>query len=242
MSAQEYYNGQGYGAAHVPDYVPLLPVQQAALSNEPVYSSPQPYSYAPITASPSLPAKPPVNDSVVNAKRTKWTKRLKRYQRYFLALRSSAEALSTLLSIIMFGIMAFVIVKFYSTKDAVFGGQAAWPPSPKLWPTFLLLLGSVITLLLGIITLIGYCRRPQKARGSWRLVLIRYGFHIGIWLTITFLYRYEKGLHNVNDDLWAWSCGKTAKKLQEELHSTIDFDILCEIQVRLPLPVPNTLC
>ena len=94
----------------------------------------------------------------------------------------------------------------------------------------MLLGGAGLTLLLSAITLFSYCFCFDKARGSWKLTLVKYAIHILVWIIISTLYRYEKSLHEVNNDLWGWSCSQEAAVIQAEFNGVVDFQSLCSVQ------------
>ena len=250
MAAASYYSNQDFGQAHTSDNVPLLPTNE--FSQRPVHQTPcaapqlphhpAPYdpplkpvsthAYTPLGGTPSNGVSTTVSAGPNRLQGKGISSRFKKYIRYFRWLRILSQAFSTAFNGIMFASMVYMVIIFYRTKDKSFDGQPAWHPNPKTWPTIMLLVGSGLTLAIAVGTLMAYCLCADRARQSWKIVLARYAIHIGVWLIITFLYRYEKGLHNVNDDLWGWSCGNVAKKLQEDLHADIDFSRLCGTQVR----------
>ena len=161
--------------------------------------------------------------------------RQRKYQtlkRYLRIGKIVTKIITILFSAVMFAIMIFTVVKYQTTKDEDRGGRTAWPKDPKLWPTFMLLAGAGITLLLSLITLLSYCCAFDKARRSWKLTVVKYAIHIGAWLVISALYRYEKSTHGVDDDLWGWSCSDKAAALQSQFHGVVTFSSLCSVQVR----------
>lgn len=144
--------------------------------------------------------------------------RQRKYQalkRYLRIGKIITKVITILFSTIMFAIMVFVVIKYQTTKGEIRGGRTAWPQQPKLWPTFMLLIGAVITLLLSSITLLSYCCAFDKARRSWKLTVLKYVIHIGAWLVISALYRYEKSANGVNNDLWGWSCSTEVSPREE---------------------------
>ena len=158
-------------------------------------------------------------------------------KRWLRILQISTKLASALLSIVMFAIMVFVLFKYETTKslsteakNTAQGLLTAWPKNAKIWPTLMLLAGSGLTLLASIVNLIFSCCCSQIGRRSWKLTVLKYAVHIGVWLAITTLYRYEQGLHGVNNDLWGWSCGGEADIIQSDFPQ-INFDGLCNAQV-----------
>ncbi len=243
---------------YVPPTKPLRPGMYTAYSNGNSYSgSPQHsmnYMHSSLlpqpsndnwNAEPSLPTDPatkplvdssdvvvpqPLKVQTPNGRlRQRKYQRLKRYLRIGRIL---TKIITILFSAVMFAIMMFMVIKYQSTKDETRGGRTAWPKDPRLWPTFMLLVGAGLTLLLSFITLLSYCCAFDKARRSWKLTIVRYVIHIGAWVVISTLYRYEKSTHGVDNDLWGWSCSTKAAELQSEFNGVVNFSSLCSVQVR----------
>jgi hypothetical protein len=109
-------------------------------------------------------------------------------------VRTLSRASSVLLNTLMFAIMAFTISVFLSTRHDKIDNRNVWPANSKVWPTIMLLVGSLVTLVIEIFVLCFYCISFKRAQNSWKLVLVTHVAHFIIWLVITFLYRYEKRL------------------------------------------------
>ena len=158
-------------------------------------------------------------------------RKYQRWRRYLRILKILTKSISTIFSAVMFGIMVFMMVKYNGTKNTFRNGRNAWPRDPKIWPTVMLLVGSGLTLLLSIITLVSYCINFSKARRSWKLTIVQYAIHIVAWIVISTLYRYEKSLHGNNNDLWGWSCSQETTAIQQEFRGVVNFTPLCNVQV-----------
>lgn len=154
---------------------------------------------------------------------TKWKKRITR-------IRTISRMLSAILNIIMFAFMSLVVAIFIGTRNHEALGRPIWPRDPKVWPTVLLLVASLVTMLASLATLLYYCCCFKRAADSWKVIVTSYTIHIGVWLVVTFLYRYEKAL----SDLWGWSCTDVAADLQASGNIGVDFAKLCRIQVSFP--------
>ena len=146
--------------------------------------------------------------------------------------KRTSNVITMLFSTVIFAIMVYTVITFETTKDEFRGGRTAWPKVPKVWPMFMLLGCAGITLLLSIITLLAYCCAFDKARRSWKLTVVRYVIHIGTWVVVSTLYRYEKSLHGDPDDIWGWSCSAKAAALQSQFDGVVNFSTLCSVQVR----------
>ena len=159
-------------------------------------------------------------------------RKYQRWRRFLRICQALTNVVSAILSGIMFGIMIYVIVKFITTKGTLRNNRNAWPQhNLKLWPTIMLLAGSGLTLLLSLITLISYCINSERAQRSWLLILVKYAIHILAWAIVSFLYRYEKSLHGVNNDLWGWACSQEQTAIQQEFRGVVQFTPLCNAQV-----------
>ena len=167
--------------------------------------------------------------------------RQRKYQtlkRYLRIGKIITKIITILFSTVMFVIMLYLLIKKQQTNDTIRGARTAWPAQTKLWPTIMMLAGSGLTLLLSLITLLAYCCTSfsEKMRRSWKLTVLKYAVHIGAWLAISTLYRYEKGLHGVDDDLWGWTCSAKAAAIQGEFQGVVNFSSLCSAQVsRTPI-------
>ena len=181
---------------------------------------------------PTAQSLPPLRVSDPSTSRLRQRK-FQKYKRYLRIGKIATKAITVTFSTIMFATMVFMAIKYQTTKNEIRNGRNPWPKRPKLWPTFMLLAGAGLTLLLSAVTLFSYCLCFDKARGSWKLTLVKYVIHILAWITITTLYRYEKGLHGVNNDLWGWSCSQEAAVIQAEFNGVVNFATLCNLQVIL---------
>ena len=161
--------------------------------------------------------------------------RQRRYQklkRYLRIGKRVAHVITILFSTVIFAIMVYTVTTFETTKDNFRDGRTAWPEKPKLWPMFMLLGCAGITLLLSIITLVSYCCAFNKAKRSWKLTVVKYVIHIGVWVVVSALYRYERNTNGVPNDIWGWSCSAKAAALQSQFNGVVKFSTLCSVQVR----------
>jgi hypothetical protein len=132
----------------------------------------------------------------------------------------------------MNGIMVYVVIKFYTTKnDPGAGRSTPWADSPVLWPTWMLLLASGVTFVVTAFALSAACCAKSKAEGGrgktiWFTVL-KYAVHVIVWLAVAALYKIQKK----DRDLWGWSCGNEAAEIQYAFNTKLNFSFLCNIQV-----------
>ena len=161
-------------------------------------------------------------------------RKLHKLKRYLRISKIATKVITVTFSTIMTGFMLFMTITYQTTKNEIRNERTAWPRNPKLWPTFMLLAGAGLTLLLSAATLFSYCLCFNKSKRSWKLTIVKYIIHILAWVVISTLYRYEKSLHGVNNDLWGWTCCEEAAAIQAEFHGVVNFGPLCTLQVSYP--------
>ena len=252
MAAASYYHSDQHGPNPLhqgvqnsySDRPPNVPAASVAPQSHLYNGS----SYHGADEPPSLPAEPLLDKPAVNhgasGQQTAQsleiidpsTNRLRqrKYQKWKQFLRVGqllSKSITILFSTIMFGIMVFITIKYQTTKGEIRGGRNAWPKDPKLWPTFMLLAASGVTLTLSFVTLMIYCCNFSRARRSWKITILKYVIHIGAWICVSIIYRYEKSLHGVNNDLWGWTCSEEVAALQTEFNGVVNFSSLCNSQV-----------
>ncbi|KAL8913330.1 MAG: hypothetical protein Q9171_001807 [Xanthocarpia ochracea] len=158
-------------------------------------------------------------------------KRYEGLKRWFRILKTLSQVATTIFTGIMFGIMIYVNLKYYTTRNHFKEGRTPWPNNgTKVWPSIMLLAAAAITLCTSTVILFNYCCNFKKLKQSWKLTLLLYGVHIASWIAISVVYRVEKGLHGNNDDLWGWSCSTQAKNIQKLFDGVVNFRSLCGAQ------------
>ena len=233
----QLYTGSAYHGPNKHPSQPVEPLLNKPPASQPLLNKPpasQPLLDKPPTSQrPSAANRSPQKLDMVDPSSNRLRQRkYQKWKRLLRILQLATKSITLLFSFIMFGIMVFIVIEYQTTKDTLRGGRNAWPKDPKVWPTIMLLLASFITLMLSFITLLMYCCNFNRARRSWKLVVAKYAIHIGAWTTVSVIYRYEKSLHGVNNDLWGWTCSNEAALLQNEFNGVIDFSRLCNSQVR----------
>ncbi|TVY62890.1 hypothetical protein LSUE1_G009997 [Lachnellula suecica] len=168
----------------------------------------------------------PSKNEDLEAEKSALRKTLDEWKKKIKLLRMASRATSAVLNVLMFAFMAFVISTFLVTRDDAALGRNIWPQSPKTWPTYMLLAASLVTFVLSVFVLCFYAFCFRRASESWKLVVLTYVIHIGVWVVVATLYRTEK----VTNDLWGWSCTDIATELQMKGGSKVDFQKLCKIQ------------
>ena len=253
-SGSNSYDGNNH---HMPPIKPLRPGIQTLQSNSNDYHSTSQFhngmhsSPTPQPASSNWNARPPQSTDpaakpLVHSSHVAVPQPLKiqtpnsrirqrKYQklkRYLRIGKTITKVITILFSTVIFAIMVYTTIIFETTKTDIRGGRTAWPEKPKTWPTFMLLGCAGITLLLSFITLLSYCCAFDKARRSWKLTVLKYVIHIGSWIVVSALYRYEKSANGVPNDIWGWSCSAKAAALQSQFKGVVTFSTLCSVEVR----------
>ena len=160
------------------------------------------------------------------------SRRSAKWKRTFRILTFISQGLSIIFSLIILAMMIYTFARFVATRTDIKAGRRAWPKDSKVWPTIMLLVGAVITLVISIVTLLAYCWCFNRVERSWTFLISRLAVQVAVWFVITFLYRYEKSRNNVNDDLWGWSCVNQSTATQRAFMGSLNFGGLCDIQVR----------
>ena len=236
MAASSYHQLNAY-----PPTAPSATDQETAYSSP----SPKPYTKAPLTNPPiheteaHQPLKPPQRIATTIPANRLQRRKYEKWKRYLRILRTLTKACTTLFSTTMFAAMIYMTVKYNTTKTVIREDRNPWPKAgTKLWPTIMLLVGSGVTLLLSLATLVSYCANWDRARRSWKVTALKYAVHILGWVVISAVYRYEKGLNGNENDLWGWSCSQEVGTVQGLFEGVVDFRVLCNIQVSQRLFVP----
>ena len=232
MAAASYYHGGGQLDPGSQDSTELSSLP----SPDPSYSRPLPQpaasQYEPLSTVEARPDPQKASGSKFLDRIPR--KRFESLKRYFSIVQTTAQVVSTLLTGIMFGIMVFVNIKFYTTRGTVKEGRNPWPKGgTKVWPSFVLLVAAGVTLGISTVILLSYCCKFRRLQQSVKLTFGLYAVHIAVWIVISVIYRYEKSLHGNNDDLWGWSCSTQAANIQKLFDGVVDFRGLCRAQVGL---------
>ena len=203
----------------------MRPVRHGYVPAQPMQDSPNPDSYV----SAHEPLHPSKHSSSLGRLKHRKLEKLKRYAR---VIKFLSEIVSSLFSFVMFALMVYVIIEYAVTKDKTRGGRSPWPKNAKVWPTIMLLIASAFTLVTSAVVLFAYCCCFKRAQGSWKITLAKYAVHTVAWIIISVVYRYERGLHGKNNDLWGWACAEKASPIQDEFNGVINFKSLCTSQVK----------
>ena len=159
-------------------------------------------------------------------------RRFEKLKRLRRILTGISDAVSTLFTSVMVGIVLYTIIKFTTTKDTMRDGRNPWPlHGTKLWPAIMLLVAAGLTLVASVALLVSYCCCRERVRLSWKFTVAKYAVHIAAWIVVAVLYRYEKSLNGNDNDLWGWSCSAKADEIQAAFNGVVNFHQLCELQV-----------
>lgn len=151
-------------------------------------------------------------------------------------LRFLSRTTSLVLSGIMIGFLSYSLANYARTADRLVADKHIWgETTPLLWPTYLILSISCVTLVMNSLTLVAYIWGFGAANKTddittW-IVWILLGSEVVVWAV-------SSGIYKVTDtgkDLWGRSCGihkaDKAGKLSPEVKSFINFGKVCHCQV-----------
>lgn len=83
-----------------------------------------------------------------------------------------------------------------------------------------------------------YCTNWTRARRSWKVTVVKDVVHIAGWVAVSVVYRCEKGLRGLDDDLICGG-GRVRRRrlalLRGEVGMVVDFGVLCGSLVRFCL-------
>ena len=110
--------------------------------------------------------------------------------------------------------------------------RGPWAKNSKIWPTYVLLVTSIISCGSSLIVLALYTHSIKAAnKAQLRYSQIAYGLfaaYAAVWIGTAVAYRQGKN----GKDMWGWSCeGETQRVLQPFFKDKLDFRLLCDIQV-----------
>ena len=162
-------------------------------------------------------------------------KTFEQFKRFIKLLLALSNVTSTLINAVITGIMLFVTITYYKTQDDTTGGdkggggERLWPEDTKVWPAWLLLIASLITLGISAATLAIYikAKKGERGGGSWKLTVAKYVVHIAVWAFVSGIYKVEQGA----EDIWGWSCSQKAQEADLVSGGEVGFGRLCGLQV-----------
>ena len=139
--------------------------------------------------------------------------------------------------------MAYAFQQYYVTRNRTLsGGGHPWPTNTALWPTFMVLTIATITMLMNLITMCFYCCGVDAANRSNQIMgYVGYAvmaLHAVVWAVTTGLFKMAS---NIGNDLYGFSCGAEADRIQAQVESYLNFNNLCMIQVCSTSPPTRSL-
>lgn len=122
---------------------------------------------------------------------------------------------------------------FHATKNlAPRNNLPPWAPGTKLWPQYVVLSISCVTLVLCVGILIGYWRGKKivEKYAAWSTVFAVsvFLFFIVMWIVAAVTLNSAKQKSN-GQDMWGWSCKDNKRK--QLFQNDINFNIVCRAQV-----------
>ncbi|KAL9095489.1 MAG: hypothetical protein Q9165_002360 [Trypethelium subeluteriae] len=154
-------------------------------------------------------------------------------------LKLFARLLSLLLSLTTLSPLSLTFHKFLTTKDVfrTVDGQSrtAWNANTKLWPMYMYLALAAIATAFNLAIMLAYCwgvRQANRAStvAGWFSGAVIVG-HVVVWAVGASLYRVGKDEGEHARDLWGWTCGLGAQKIQNVFAQEINFGRYCNVQV-----------
>ncbi|KAL9115340.1 MAG: hypothetical protein Q9227_000661 [Pyrenula ochraceoflavens] len=154
-------------------------------------------------------------------------------------LRLFARFLSVLLSAYTAATMIQTLHKFYSTRHTLREvstptgpvTRGPWALQTKTWPTYLLLVTSIITFFGSLIVVAFYLKGFKAANRANESVTyvtyVTFATHATVWIATAAAYRAGK----TGEDLWGWTCkGQNMVELRESFEGVLDFKKQCNVQ------------
>jgi len=206
-------------AAQSYDYGASLPVSPYATGGKV-----SPYDYQEVSVEEELDR---LNKAQAEDLRIK--KRLRR-------LRAVQRTSNLLISIVVLGIMlnTYLTFSFHRTDSSSGTTLAIYPTQPILWPTYMMLSTSAVSMVFNCSILVAYCcgvaasNKVSSYSSYWGYFVHVLNFAVWIATSTTFKMM-EGGASDVPPprDLWGWTCSDAASALVQK---TVNFDLQCTTQ------------
>ena len=121
--------------------------------------------------------------------------------------------------------------------------RGPWPAHSKNWPTYVLLVTSIVSCLATFTVIVLYLHSVKIANEAnlrySQLAYMLFAAHVAVWIGTAVAYRKGKD----GRDMWGWSCKSDVNKvLQPFFRDTVDFKVLCAIQVCVNRGSMESLC
>jgi hypothetical protein len=149
-----------------------------------------------------------------------------------------------LLSLAAFVPIAITLHTFLATRHTVRAAPAsggdgtvdrtAWHAQTRAWPTYMYFCVTLASLLLNGAMLLAYARsvraanRAHAAAVTFDVVVVV--ANLVVWIVAAAVYRAEKNLNGVPNDLWGWACSAGAEEIQRAFRDEVNFNSLCSVQ------------
>ncbi|KPI40524.1 uncharacterized protein AB675_7586 [Cyphellophora attinorum] len=167
-------------------------------------------------------------------------KKLPLWRRATKLLSPIATILTFLFSLVLTAAMLYVLIQFLRTRNTHPADPNAprasdgstltpWPPASdgpvKVWPTYLLLAATVVSLFTSILDQLADCNCLPSLKRT-KIKITYYVLHIAVWVVVAVLYKTERGL----SDLWGWSCHMEGGEREKIFAEVLSFSALCSVQ------------
>jgi len=153
------------------------------------------------------------------------------YKRRIRILRFLSRFISLILSAFMTGVLSFALSKYYLTRHHILPDNShPWVTPITLWPTFMLLAISIVTVMLNFLTICTYVCGVNAANkmGSVTSFIgyVMLAIHVVVWAVAVGLFK----MANTGSDLWGYTCSDRADAIQAKFSSFMNFGQLCMVQ------------
>ena len=134
--------------------------------------------------------------------------------------------------------MGYALGSYYTTRNnTISGGLHPWPLSAVTWPSYMVLAIAAVTMLMNLITICFYFASVEAANRSYKVMgyigYVVLAVHAIVWAVTMGLFKMAFGAN----DLWGYTCGDEADKIQAQVQSYLNFNNLCMVQVSVLCPL-----
>jgi hypothetical protein len=133
----------------------------------------------------------------------------------------------------MVGTLSYALASYFTTRARMFENTRVWGSHTTLWPTYLLLAIATLSLMMSLLTLLAYVCGVGAANK-----VSSFTSYAGYIMLVTefIAWAVSAGLFKMAEtgqDLWGYSCGPNADRIEEQVKSFVDFGRLCQAQVSI---------
>jgi hypothetical protein len=156
-------------------------------------------------------------------------------------LRVISRTLLTILTLAMTVQEGRTVVTYYQTRNDMqmtpdsSTPRGPWAQQTQVWSSLLLFSTSVVTSLLGVLSVFAYAV-STKTSNAVSSLQTKFGIaveavHVLVWVAVAAAYRLARN----GNDLWGWSCSLMADNIQPTFEGVVNFGSVCDRSVCFPL-------